>query len=92
MVVRVVLLIFSHMVEDLPGKKWMAAFLAWIVITLFSAMLVLTFTSFAFGLPQNFPLFLQANKGSSETVSKRPQNIIGSMEDLPKEEVAKAYT
>ena len=27
--------------------------------------------------------------GSSETASERPQNIIGSMEDLPKEEVAK---
>jgi hypothetical protein len=85
----VVLLIFSHMVEDLPGKKWMAAFLAWIVITLFSAMLVLTFTSFVFGFPQKFALFLQTNTGSSETASERPQNIIGSMEDLPKEEVAK---
>ncbi len=91
----VVLLIFSHMVEDLPGKKWMAAFLAWIVITLFSGMLVSTFTSFMFGFPQKFALFLQTNKRSSETAPEEQakpdeqKKIVGSMEDLPEGEVAK---
>jgi hypothetical protein len=85
----IVLLIFSHMVQDLPGKRWMAAFLAWIVITLFSAMLVTTFTSIIFGFPQKFALFWQANKEPSGAISEQQQTPIGAIEDLPKEEVSK---
>jgi hypothetical protein len=85
----VVLLIFSHMVQDLPGKRWMAAFLAWIVITLFSAMLITTFTSIVFGFPQKFALFWQADKEPSGAVSEQQQAPTGPMEDLPSGEVFK---
>jgi hypothetical protein len=79
----VVLVVFSHIVQDLPGKRWMAALLSWVIILLFSAVLIVTFTSFAFGIPERLVAFWAANKTASKSTDESQPDLTKPLEDLP---------
>lgn len=87
----VVLVVFSHLVKDLPGKRWLAALLAWTITLLFIALLILVFTSFVFGFPQklatifgrhNDPINTQQDVVSDQAVHG-DKSINAQVEEIP---------
>lgn len=70
--VMIVLVIFSYAVQDLPGRRWMVASLAWSVTILFIAALASLFTSFVLGFPQRLASYFSQNGGSKTSIQLAP--------------------
>jgi hypothetical protein len=69
-----VLAIFAQAIGSLPGRLWLAAFLAWSVAILFVAVLVMLITSYAWGKPETLSnrLFLSTPSASSSPTPELP--------------------
>jgi hypothetical protein len=46
------LAIFAQVLANIPGLRWLAGFLVWSIAILFISVLLLVFTSYAFGTPE----------------------------------------
>lgn len=64
----IILVLFSYAVQDLPGRRWMVASLAWSVTILFIAALASLFTSFVLGFPQRLASYFSQTGGPKTSI------------------------
>jgi hypothetical protein len=55
-----VFFVFTEIVQDLPGKKWLTGLFAWVITVLFLALMICGFTSLVFGWPPSLARLLGA--------------------------------
>ncbi|MBI1766309.1 MAG: hypothetical protein HYR56_33300 [Acidobacteria bacterium] len=74
-VLMLVYFLFTQIVQDLPGKRWLTALLAWAMAILYVAFLFCLFTSFVFGWPPAL----------ANTLGVRPNSSLRSEEPLTRQ-------
>ncbi|MGH9823083.1 MAG: hypothetical protein ACREDR_07530 [Blastocatellia bacterium] len=97
-----VLVIFAYATKNLPGIKWLAAFMAWAIAVLFVVALACVFSAVAFDVPASLAQYLKGVSGGVSYKVPPSAVIIGAktgvnhkefdLESVPTEQTSITYS